>query len=78
MSIRFVLLMFLLLMSIGYHHGYRQARGAGIYYVPKWTEFAATLMAFTAVVMAFRYVLIDLDTLPKNGPKPWMAGEGMA
>jgi hypothetical protein len=53
MSILFVLLMFLLVMSISYHHGYRQARGAGIYHVPKWTEFAATLMAFTAVVMAF-------------------------
>jgi len=53
MSILFALPMFLLVMSISYHHGYRQARGAGIYHVPKWTEFAATLMAFTAVVMAF-------------------------
>jgi hypothetical protein len=39
---------------------------AGIYYVPKWTEFAATLMVLTAVVMAFRYAVIYLDILPKN------------
>ena len=39
---------------------------SGIYYVPKWTEFAATLMVLTAVVMAFRYAVIYLDILPKN------------
>ncbi len=39
---------------------------AGIYYVPKWTEFAATLMVLTAVVLAFRYAVIYLDVLPKN------------
>ena len=39
---------------------------AGIYYVPKWTEFAATLMVLTTVVMAFRYAVIYLDILPKN------------
>jgi Ni/Fe-hydrogenase subunit HybB-like protein len=39
---------------------------AGIYYVPKWTEFAATLMVLTVVVMAFRYAVIYLDILPKN------------
>jgi Ni/Fe-hydrogenase subunit HybB-like protein len=39
---------------------------AGVYYVPKWTEFAATLMVLTAVVMAFRYAVIYLDILPKN------------
>ena len=43
---------------------------AGIYYVPKWTEFAARLRLLTAVVMAFRYAVIYLDILPKNSPKP--------
>jgi len=42
---------------------------AGIYYVPKWTEFAATLMVLTAVVLAFRYAVIYLDVLPKTPPK---------
>jgi len=46
---------------------------AGIYYIPKWTEFAATLMVFTAVVMAFRYAVIYLDILPKNSTqRGWM------
>ena len=42
---------------------------AGIYYVPKWTEFAPTLMVLTAAVLAFRYAVIYLDILPKNGTK---------
>src|SRR5215475_4465067 len=49
-----------------------------IYYVPKWTEFAATLMVLTAVVIAFRYAVIYLDILPKNTTKRWMVGEGAA
>jgi len=40
--------------------------GSGIYYVPKWTEFAPTLMVLTAAVLAFRYAVIYLDILPKN------------
>jgi len=40
---------------------------AGIYYVPKWTEFAPTLMVLTGAVLAFRYAVIYLDILPKNG-----------
>lgn len=51
---------------------------SGIYYVPKWTEFAATLMVLTTVVMAFRYAVIYLDILPKNATTRWMAGEGVA
>ena len=39
---------------------------AGIYYVPKWTEFAATLATIAAAVVAFRYAVIYLDILPKN------------
>jgi len=42
---------------------------AGIYYVPKWTEFAATLATIAAAVVAFRYAVIYLDILPKN-PHP--------
>ncbi len=42
---------------------------AGIYYVPKWTEFAATLAVVTAAILAFRYAVIYLDILPKNEPQ---------
>jgi len=42
---------------------------AGIYYVPKWTEFAATFATIAAAVVAFRYAVIYLDILPKNPPK---------
>lgn len=45
---------------------------AGVYYVPKWTEFASTLMVLTAVVLAFRYAVIYLDILPKNGRQRWL------
>jgi Ni/Fe-hydrogenase subunit HybB-like protein len=51
---------------------------SGIYYVPKWTEFAASLMVLTAVVMAFRYAVTYLDILPKNSSTRWMAGERVA
>jgi hypothetical protein len=52
---------------------------AGIYYVPKWTEFFATLMVVTAVVIAFRYAVIYLDILPKNPPqRGWLAETGRA
>ena len=52
---------------------------AGIYYVPKWTEFAATLMVITAAVLAFRYAVIYLDILPKNSPQPrWMVNGAAA
>jgi len=42
---------------------------SGVYYVPKWTEFAATLMVLTCAVLVFRYAVIYLDILPKNGTK---------
>jgi Ni/Fe-hydrogenase subunit HybB-like protein len=52
---------------------------AGIYYIPKWTEFAATLMVITAAVLAFRYAVIYLDILPKNSPQPrWMVNGAAA
>jgi Ni/Fe-hydrogenase subunit HybB-like protein len=52
---------------------------AGVYYVPKWTEFAATLAVITAAVLAFRYAVIYLDILPKNPPQPrWMVPRAAA
>lgn len=43
------------------------------YYVPKWTEFAASLATITAAAVAFRYAVIYLDILPKNPPEErWM------
>jgi Ni/Fe-hydrogenase subunit HybB-like protein len=51
---------------------------SGIYYVPKWTEFAASLMVLTAVVMAFRFAVIYLDILPKDKSERWMVKEGVA
>jgi Ni/Fe-hydrogenase subunit HybB-like protein len=47
---------------------------SGVYYIPKWQEFAATLAVLTAGVLAFRYAVIYLDILPKNPPRQrWMA-----
>ena len=42
---------------------------SGIYYIPKWTEFAATLATIATAVVAFRYAVIYLDILPKNSPR---------
>jgi Ni/Fe-hydrogenase subunit HybB-like protein len=47
---------------------------SGVYYVPKWTEFAATFAVLTAAGVAFRYAVLYLDILPKNPPQPrWTA-----
>ncbi len=43
---------------------------SGVYYIPKWTEFATSLAVLTAAVLAFRYAVIYLDILPKNQPQP--------
>jgi Ni/Fe-hydrogenase subunit HybB-like protein len=51
---------------------------AGVYYVPKWTEFASTLMVLTAVVLAFRYAVIYLDILPKNNTQKWLVNGSAA
>jgi Ni/Fe-hydrogenase subunit HybB-like protein len=51
---------------------------AGIYYVPKWTEFAASLMVLTMVVMAFRFAVIYLDILPKKQPQRGMVNGSVA
>jgi Ni/Fe-hydrogenase subunit HybB-like protein len=52
---------------------------SGIYYIPKWTEFACTLAVLTAATLAFRYAVIYLDILPKNPPQPrWMVQGAVA
>lgn len=52
---------------------------SGVYYIPKWQEFAATLAVLTAAVLAFRYAVIYLDILPKNPPKQrWLANAAQA
>jgi len=38
------------------------------YYIPKWTEFAATLATIAAAVVAFRYAVVYLDILPEPAP----------
>ena len=59
------------------HH--RVAGQFGVYYVPKWTEFAATLATIAAAVVAFRYAVIYLDILPKNPPRErWMVPSASA
>lgn len=46
---------------------------SAVYYVPKWTEFAATLATIAAAVVAFHYAVTYLDILPKNSPpQRWM------
>jgi Ni/Fe-hydrogenase subunit HybB-like protein len=51
---------------------------SGIYYTPKWTEFALTFATIAVMVMAFRYAVLYLDILPKNSPqRNWMV-EGTA
>jgi Ni/Fe-hydrogenase subunit HybB-like protein len=52
---------------------------SGIYYVPKWTEFAASLATVTAAVVAFHYAVRYLDILPKKSPtKKWIAASAPA
>ena len=52
---------------------------SGVYYVPKWTEFAATLAVLTAAVLAFRCAVIYLDILPKQQPQPkWLVNHSPA
>ena len=52
---------------------------SGVYYVPKWPEFACTLAVLTFMVLAFRYAVIYLDILPKNTPRPaWLVSGSVA
>jgi hypothetical protein len=42
-------------------------------YVPKWSEFAPTVMVITCALLAFPYAVIYLDVLVKNPPQSrWM------
>jgi Ni/Fe-hydrogenase subunit HybB-like protein len=52
----------------------------GTHYVPKWTEFASSILVIAAGVIAFRYAVIYLDVLPKAKPKQeqrWMSNGGL-
>jgi Ni/Fe-hydrogenase subunit HybB-like protein len=52
---------------------------SGVYYVPKWTEFACTLATLTLAALAFRYAVIYLDILPKNTSRQrWLVSTGPA
>lgn len=52
---------------------------SGVYYTPKWTEFALTLATLTLAVLAFRFAVIYLDILPKNPPRQrWLVSTGPA
>ncbi len=42
---------------------------SGVYYVPKWTEFACTLAVIAAMICVFRLAVIYLDILPKNATR---------
>jgi len=47
---------------------------SGVYYVPKWTEFALTLATITVSAVLFHYAVVHLEILPKGEPaKKWMA-----
>jgi Ni/Fe-hydrogenase subunit HybB-like protein len=52
----------------------------GTHYVPRWSEFASTILVVAAGVMAFRYAVIYLDVFPKAAPRPaqrWIANAGL-
>jgi len=53
----------------------------GAHYVPKWSEFASSILVIAAGVMAFRYAVIYLDILPKakaTQPKfRWVSNAGL-
>ena len=54
----------------------------GTHYVPKWTEFASSVLVIAAGVIAFRYAVIYLDILPKLPKQPqgftrWMSNGGL-
>jgi len=41
---------------------------SGVYYVPKWTEFALSMATIAAAAVLFHYAVIYLDILPKGEP----------
>ncbi|HZQ68314.1 MAG TPA: NrfD/PsrC family molybdoenzyme membrane anchor subunit [Terriglobales bacterium] len=52
---------------------------SGVYYIPKWTEFACTLATLTAAVLAFRYAVLYLDILPRTPARQrWLVSAGTA
>jgi len=54
-------------------------KSSGLYYVPKWTEFALNIATVTAAVVAFHYAVVYLEILPKNPPpKKWLVPDTAA
>jgi hypothetical protein len=43
---------------------------AGVNYVPKWTEMAASLAIFTAAVVVFRWAVLNLSIFPRELRQP--------
>jgi Ni/Fe-hydrogenase subunit HybB-like protein len=43
---------------------------SGVTYVPKWSEFALSLLTITAAVVAFRYAVLYLDVFPRAAGEP--------
>jgi Ni/Fe-hydrogenase subunit HybB-like protein len=57
-------------------------RSMGVFYTPKWSELASTLMMIAGCVIAFRYAVLYLDILPRvvrvMKPSRWLANGGAA
>ncbi len=52
---------------------------SGVYYIPRWTEFALTLATLTAVIVAYHYAVKYLEILPKKAPATkWIASQPVA
>lgn len=55
-------------------------RSMGVYYTPKWSEVASTLLLVAGCIIAFRYAVLYLDILPRVvrvvKPSRWLADGG--
>ncbi len=55
-------------------------RSMNVFYTPKWSELASTLLLVAGCVIAFRYAVLYLDILPRTAhimkPKRWLADGG--
>lgn len=57
-------------------------RSMNVFYTPKWSELASTLLLVAGCVIAFRYAVLYLDILPRAArvmkPTRWLANGGAA
>ena len=57
-------------------------RSMNVFYTPKWSELASTLLLVAGCVIAFRYAVLYLDILPRTirvmKPQRWLANGGEA